>query len=313
MEEIRDIGQTLKRRISGVFGGTFLLVWAIHNWDLIYTVLNFDSGTVLQDKILAINKILSEKRLYGLLFCPVFIALVSVFFFYVFTYITYAITYFFKLRVQPFILKRVDRSKVVEKVRYDKLSQQFFQLDNDYNADKAEFIRGRDDNQRLSKENSTLVLNISERNSENENLKNALAKLDIELKGTYDKKLSALEELIKLRDSEIYDLKVNSALDEKEIMPDVLFSGKWQKKFTPAGGQEGKENFTVIDGKYIINQKVFFVFDYVKIFQQDTMIEFSKRSVANSSTLLNRLVKVSDNLYVGVENSNIKVEYIRMK
>ena len=43
--------ESIIEKTKNPFLGTYLIVWLIRNWDLVYTLFNFDKGTTLGEKV----------------------------------------------------------------------------------------------------------------------------------------------------------------------------------------------------------------------------------------------------------------------
>lgn len=111
----------VKYKTSNPFFGTLILVWIIHNWEFIYSIFNFDSGTSLIDKVAFLKLFLDGKPfLTNLSICLIltFIALIVS---YILLNLSRLITNFFEKIVTPWIYKISDKSSIVLKSQYDLL------------------------------------------------------------------------------------------------------------------------------------------------------------------------------------------------
>lgn len=60
-EAISSFFDNIKQKTTNPFFGTLILVWSYRNWELIYTLLNFDSDSKLTDKTVFIKTYFSSR------------------------------------------------------------------------------------------------------------------------------------------------------------------------------------------------------------------------------------------------------------
>ena len=116
---------------------------------------------------------------------------------------------------------------------------------------------------------------------------------------------------LKAKDSELYDIRINQILAETTIEPSKVFPGTWQKRYDTPGEGSGKENFTIQGNQYIIEGISYFTIEYAKVFNEK-FIELKKISTINQKILINKLVIINSNLIIGIENENTRIEYHKM-
>ena len=309
MEIIENIRNTIGKRLKGDFGGTFILIWTILNWKLIYILFNFDNDCTLFDKLKIIEEYIKHRYPWRLFLTPLLLTIGSVFSYSVLNYITYSITTFFSLRVRPYILKIIDTNTIVERGRYTILEKQFFELDSKYTNEKANFLRNLEEVKQLKIESDKLKLDVQLKQLEINNLSKKSNEDTENIKTELNKQLQDLKDKLKEKESENYKLKIENVFETSEIMPSALFIGNWEKTFFTPDNRSGKEQFSILGDKYIINGNVCFEILYVKLYADKKFIELKKVSTFNKGELLNRLVKISDTYFIGTENDNTKVEY----
>lgn len=313
MEWIENIRDTIAKRLKGAFGGTFIIVWTVLNWRLIYILFNFDNDCTLNDKLIIIEDYIRPRYPWRLFLTPLLLTIGSVFSYSVLNYITYSITSFFSLRVRPFILKKIDTNRVVERERYTTLEKQFFDLDTKYTNEKANFLRNLENVEQLTKENNKLSIDIKSKQEEIDSLNKKSLEDTEKLRVTLNNQLQELTEKLKEKESELYKLKIDSVLEASEIEPSALFTGKWEKSFLTPDNRPGKEQFSISGNKYIINGKEYFDILYVKLFAEKKFVELKKVSTVNKGELTNKLIKISDTHFIGTENDNIRIEYRKIQ
>lgn len=313
MEWIENIRDTIAKRLKGAFGGTFVIVWAVFNWRLIYILFNFDKDCTLNDRLLIIEDYIRHRYPCQLFFTPLLLTIVSVFTYSILTYMTYAITSFFSLRIRPFILKNIDKNTVVERERYTTLEKQYFELDTKYTNEKANFLRNLEAVEQLKNEKNKLSIDFNSKQEELNNLTKKSQEDTERLRSELNYQLHELTNRLREKESEIYKLKIDTVILTSEIEPSALFAGKWEKSFLTPDNRLGKEQFTILGNKYLIDKKVYFDIIYVKLFADKKFVELKKVSTVNKGELINKLIKVSDKHFIGTENDIIKVEYKKIQ
>lgn len=116
---------SIKDKTTNPFLGTYILVWLIRNWDLVYSVFNFDKEHDLEHKINYINNYYSEGNSFlwnvGANILWTFGVLIST---YILLNISRAIVNLFEKQLKPWVYKYTDNKSIVLKIDYDLLKQQ---------------------------------------------------------------------------------------------------------------------------------------------------------------------------------------------
>lgn len=110
-----------KERISNPFLGTYLAVWLLRNWDLIYSLFNFDDEFSLDEKIKFIETYYENHEfLVDLAFNILwtFAVLITT---YILTNLSRLIVNLFEKRLSPWIYKITDSKSIVKKSDYDEI------------------------------------------------------------------------------------------------------------------------------------------------------------------------------------------------
>lgn len=118
---ILSFKENIKQKTNNPFFGTLILVWIIHNWELIYTFFNFEPTKNLKDKIDYLSNHLSSiPFVKNLLFCVgiTFAVLIAS---YVLINVSRLIINLFEKKLTPLVYKITDKSSVVLKEDYQLL------------------------------------------------------------------------------------------------------------------------------------------------------------------------------------------------
>lgn len=127
-EKIEELYDGLKERLKSNFLLTFVIIWLLHHWRLIYSIFNFDSDKTLVDKRAYIAQYLSEEGLLYLWVFPLFWTFVSMIFFYGFSSLSEILNIVYH-NIRKIIYKKWDNEKLktieeyLEKVEENKKLQ----------------------------------------------------------------------------------------------------------------------------------------------------------------------------------------------
>jgi hypothetical protein len=147
-----------KERISNPFLGTYLAVWLLRNWDLIYSLFNFDDEFSLDEKIKFIETYYENHEfLVDLAFNILwtFAVLITT---YILTNLSRLIVNLFEKRLSPWIYKITDSKSIVKKSDYELLESRLESVQGRYEKEKEA-------RNRLETENEELERKVAKSNS----------------------------------------------------------------------------------------------------------------------------------------------------
>lgn len=300
MEEIKKISSDLGNRIKGTYGATFVLVWFVYNWRLVFILLNFDEKYTLVNKLKLLNKYIEKESFSNTLWYPVLMTLISIITYYFLNYITFTITTFFNLTVKPSIQKLLDKNSltIVSRDLYNNLKNQFDDISKKYSNENEKFFNNNKEIEtlKIDKKNDLILIDT--------------LKKEIDKKNTYYS-----EEIQKIKDQHLIEkvvLENTKGFIKNE--PIHIFNGKWEKSYSNINNlRKGKEIFNVHGEMIFINEKATFKFKEFKI-NDNRIIDFTKIDILNNRELKNTIFKVTNDYYIGIETDSIdffKVEYKR--
>ncbi len=108
-----SFSDNFKEKVKNPFLGTYLLVWLIRNWDLVYTIFNFDDGTKLNEKVNFITNYYSKNEFIVNLFSNAGWSLLLLIITYILVNISRFIVNFSEKQLTPWVYKKTDSSSVV--------------------------------------------------------------------------------------------------------------------------------------------------------------------------------------------------------
>ncbi|MCE3297077.1 MAG: hypothetical protein K0R65_2791 [Crocinitomicaceae bacterium] len=168
---------------SNPFLGTYLLVWIIRNWKLIFSVFNFDKGIKLHDKLIIIQKHLPKDltELFGNLFINILWALGILVLSYALINLSRFIVYTSEKVIRPFVSKLTDKNSVVLKTTYEKIRVERDELQNEVYGERELKSKMEQQIQVLQRENSSQFSQIKDYKSNIDHLQQTCQKLEDDL------------------------------------------------------------------------------------------------------------------------------------
>lgn len=168
---IKDIFLSFKdnfqEKTSNPFLGTYLLVWIIRNWELVYTLLNFDEEQKLQHKVAFVKHYYERYDFVINLFENTLWAFGLLILTYLLLNLSRLIINFSEKQLTPWVYKITDSKSIVLKEVYDKIKTEKYELEE--RLDKEREAKSNLDAKikKLEEENTQLrVGNIQEITSE---------------------------------------------------------------------------------------------------------------------------------------------------
>lgn len=144
-----------REKTKNPFLGTYLLVWLVRNWELVYTLFNFDKDCNLDDKKAFVRDYYSSHSFIENLFSNIYWAFGLLVLTYLLLNLSRLIVNLSEKRVTPWIYKITDSKSIVLKSVYENL-----RAENDNLLEKLD--KERDSKSRLETRMKTLENEITE-------------------------------------------------------------------------------------------------------------------------------------------------------
>ena len=112
LDNIKNSVNLLYERLSSPFGGTFISVWIVHHWQLVYSFFTFDDDCTLNDRIYILQQFLSKSDTENLLWLPLGYTFLVMFSYLLLSNLGYAVFLIFDKWAKPFIHFIFDRNKI---------------------------------------------------------------------------------------------------------------------------------------------------------------------------------------------------------
>jgi hypothetical protein len=130
-----------KDKTRNPFLGTYLMVWIIRNWELLYTLFNFDNDIKLKGKISFIKQYYTENDFIENLWTNLYWAFGLLILTYILLNLSRFIVNIFEKKLTPWIYKITDSKSIVLKETYNKLKSENNHLE--LNLEKERESKGR--------------------------------------------------------------------------------------------------------------------------------------------------------------------------
>jgi hypothetical protein len=133
--------ENFKDKTRNPFLGTYLMVWLIRNWELVYTLFNFDNDIKLKGKIDFIKKYYTDNNFIENLWTNSYWAFALLVLTYILLNLSRLIVNSFEKKLTPWIYKVTDSKSIVLKETYNNLKSENNLLE--LNLEKERESKGR--------------------------------------------------------------------------------------------------------------------------------------------------------------------------
>lgn len=286
LENLKSAFDNIIDRFKSPFAGTFIVVWCLHHWILVFSLFNFDSNCTLPDKIAIISTYITTHSSCELLWLPILYTFAAIVVFYIFHLLALAISTAFTSLARPFIIQKIDNGSYVDRTAFIELKAQkdFFE---------------RDANTQFEKQN-------------------ILAKEIEFLKQTIDEKSNQLVDQTQLKNQLIDLQKIAGAeLERRNWQLNTILHGEWLNTYMPleGNGKEDKETFSVgVDNVIYINNRLEFEVKEVYYNKEKGYLSFVKIEKGRQYRIPCVLLMYNEIHFEGIEynKTKYKVVYTRI-
>lgn len=160
-EAFDSLKENIKKRISNPFLGTFMIVWIVHNWQVVYAFFNFDNEWKLEGKLKYFNDYWEKNNFFWNLIGVAFISIGVLIITYLFLSLSRYLSNNFENVVIPFIAK-ISKGEIVTAEKYEEALEKInlLEIKNDSERKaKNEAINELDELQRKIREVPSMSTN----------------------------------------------------------------------------------------------------------------------------------------------------------
>lgn len=284
----QDFVNDNRDKVRTPYFSVFILIWLVRNWELIFTIFNFDEIEKRTDKTTLIGEYISKAVSPKELLTTTGLAFIGITVSYLLISLSKTITLAYKNFVTPFINNLFDKNLNVDKEIYNTVKQE-----------RDRFRRLYDDEQNAS---SGLAARLNDQ-------KILISKIADE----HEKTKQDYTELLETKSN--VDL-INKRLENSRNI-NRLFSKIWKLSYNIAG-KGGDEYFEIFEGIYYKLEKGkrigWFSLDMVEISEDDKTIKFRKKGISpNDMQATVELIKQNDTTYKGIEINTFFIETENVK
>jgi|GEM_PF-6930164 len=305
----KDIRDNITEKLSKPFGGTFVFTWVLHNWVLLYTLFNFDSGTLLNKKLSNIDTLIHEAGWCQLLWAPILWAFFAIILYLALSNISLVISLAFSKYVRPWIYNKMDQNQIVDKKFYDEQKDSLRKLQQE--KDDAE--------NRLStliRDNTNLQKATFEANDQYKQLISTLTSVNNDKLNLHEEKVRIENELATYKTKQEKELEFENNIGNNI---DEVFDGIWQNDFQFPDGRKGQERFHVTDSQYFLHSeqsleiKLEFNLKNVVVDKSRKFLYFQKVRLDGSPATEDYLFFENDKKLIGFESNGVRLSYTRLE
>lgn len=183
LSPVSDFFSNIKDKLTNPFFGTLILVWLTRNWELVYSIFNFDKNLQREDKVIFIKTYFNNLNFWYETFINVGLALVTMVIGYGLVVLTRTLSMWIEHFVMPRITNIVVSKNVVLKEEYDKANEDRDLYFNRYSEERKSVRKLSDDYEQILmnfKEMSTESVDLSKRLSVLKKSHDSLKKIEEE-------------------------------------------------------------------------------------------------------------------------------------
>lgn len=320
-EKLQEIYEGLKERLKSPFILTFIIVWCIHHWRLVFHVLTFDSTATQDSKFKYVNDYIKEHSvwLWEIFWWPVICTVLSFLGYLLAALIFESITELYDRWGRTAVLYVFNRNKTVKREELELVKTKLREVEKSYNELDKMYSE-------LETELQEVEADLDNEVKNHDTLKSSNEKLLIELTEAKEK-LKREDDYIyyKTRKS-LYDLieyftnsgKVKTV--GKEIKPQQLFFGIWNRREYNDNTLNQRTEHEITfrnDNGYGVQDEFLFTIQSI-VHHTPGEIYTMIYKTANDLQVKELLFRVSKELIIGgIANENGKfvklTEYIKLK
>ena len=219
-EMLVSFADNIKTKTSNPFFGTLILVWATKNWNLIYSLFNFDSATTLAQKKEFITNYFLTLPFVETLLWSILETFIIIILSYFLINLSRLIINMYEKRLTPLIYKWTDEQSIVLKSVYVISENERKRLERRLDEEREAKLRLQEDYDKLEKRIADLI------NEKDENLKNKETEKSTNSPKQKDAKSIDIDKLFLITNKLEKEDKV---IDFEQIASDIL-NGEYIRK-----------------------------------------------------------------------------------
>ncbi|HWY10524.1 MAG TPA: hypothetical protein VN026_04310 [Bacteroidia bacterium] len=299
-EKLQEIYEGLKERLKSPFILTFILVWSIHHWRLLFHLFTFDDDASQSEKYFYINSYFTDHNWNDLFWWPVFYATCSFIGYLIAALVFESITEIYDRWGRTAVLYAFNRNKTVKReeleatrTKLKEVEKSYFELDKMYSELETELQEIEGDLDEEVKNHDTLKQTHERISYELQEHKNKLLRED---EFIYHKTREALFQMLLFYGTEQNGKKI-------KIKIQSLFLGKWFRTDYNGDtrlGQKNSEHELNFSSENVTDIRNEFIFNVVDVLKVDGMGIYHLIYKNKADLVIKELLfKVTSELFIG--------------
>ena len=225
MQIISSFFDNLKQKTTNPFFGTLIFVWLIRNWELVYTLFNFDNDCDLSDKKHFIIDYYTSRNVWIELLSNVGFSLLLMIFAYLLLVLTRVFVNWVEHKIIPELNLKFVSKLVVNTSRYEESEKQRIENYNSLVAERENMNKLELKNSELKNTLSSLSLELTKSEIGIKNLESEKVELITQNKNLESSK-NTFEANLKISENELVKAKrILDWIDQLNISKERLFIG----------------------------------------------------------------------------------------
>lgn len=207
LQIFNTVTDNIKEKVKNPFFATLIGVWLVRNWELVYTLFNFDNDCKLLDKVNFIKDYYRTKCFLNELSTNILIAFGLMIIGYVLVILTRIIVNQVEHKIIPYLNDKAANGLAVKQTLYQQVKKERFELQNDLEIANKKMIETEVANTKYKNDNAGLKIDILTKDNDIKSLKNDNKNLssELELVKGQNKRLVYENERYSNRNEELLD------------------------------------------------------------------------------------------------------------
>lgn len=305
-DKLKELYSGFRERLKSPFIITFIIVWTIKHWKLVYLVFNFGSSYNAEQRLSIIITQIGDETNIELFWIPLGLALCSFLGYLAISWLYELINTTYNLWARTLIYYWFDKRKIVEKTLYDDLNKDYSKLNADFKTIENDLFDLESDYDALKDEKLSIQSQLKEAQDEKLKLELLFQPLE-DIKKKYDKLINDRDAFIqngarKVIFQLLHHIYYKEVKASKKIQPEEVFLGSWTKLVFKNPELSVREHDSVIryDSSTLLDSSGSYLGKMLEVFKVDDsdIFEINYENKENKN-YVELLLKIDDSTYIG--------------
>lgn len=303
LSPVNDFFSNIKDKLTNPFFGTLIIVWLTRNWELVYSIFNFDENLKLEDKVAFIQSYFSVKIFWEELGINIGLAILFMLIGYLLIVGTRTISIIVEHNIMPKITEKFINKDVVLKTVFDEVKKERDEYSDSYENERKKVRESSKDYTQQLSQNKELNDNLINTNKTNNDLRAENSKFRKEIDEFFEANEKLKENLKKLKTEN------NIQLDKLKNLNKTVNSGSIDIINTELNG------FVWQAIQSIFRYQSGFPEKFLKANEYNNVLIFDRKNfdLPNESHIIYNILSNIENSNLGnfkTKSSDISVEFV---